>query len=172
MIRGAALFLFFATSTLDRKFALIEHEHEKPGSRVVMTRAEWNAWVADAAPPGVSGVHVDLGANRITASAHVDFLKVDRAAGDAPNWFLSKLLEGDRPVTVTVRVESGKGRVRVDVERVKVSGVAVEGRALDFLMQAYVLPSYPDAKVAQWIPLSHRMERIEIAPQTVTVVLK
>ena len=92
--------------------------------------------------------------------------------GDAPNWLLSKLLEGDRPVTVTARIESARGRVRVDVERVQISGVPVEGRTLDFLIQEYVIPAHPDAKVSQWIPLRHRMDRIEIAPQTVTVVLK
>lgn len=172
VIRTAALLFLLGTSTLDRKLALIEQEHQKPGSRVTMTRAEWNAWVADGAPVGVTHVRIDLGTNRITAFANVDFLKVDRASGDAPNWLLSRLLEGDRPVTVTARIQSGKGRVRVDVERVQISGVALEGKALDFLIQAYVLPTYPDAKVGQWIPLSHRMDRIEIDPRTVTVVLK
>jgi hypothetical protein len=172
VIRAAALLLLFATPALDRKLALIEQDRLKPGSRVVMTRAEWNQWVADEAPPGVTHTRVDLGVNRVTASANIDFLKADRATGDAPNWLLSKLLEGDRPVTVTARIESARGRVRVDVERVQISGVPVEGRTLDFLIQEYVIPAHPDAKVSQWIPLRHRMDRIEIAPQTVTVVLK
>lgn len=173
MTRAAALLLLFAgSSTLDRKLALIEQEHQKPGSRVVMTKAEWNAWVADAAPPGVTHVRLDLGTNRITGYANIDFLKVNKASGDTPNWLMSQLLSGDRPVVVTVKMQSENGRIRVDVERVQVSGVAVEGRALDFLIHSYVKPTYPDVKISQWIPLSHRMERIAIEPQTVTVVLK
>jgi hypothetical protein len=175
VIRAAALVFLLAaptTSTLDRKFALIEQDHQKPGSRVVMTRAEWSAWVAEAAPTGVTHVRIDLGMNRITASANVDFLKADRARGDAPNWLMTQLLEGDRPVTVTARIQSGNGRVRVDLERVQISGVAIEGKTLDFLIQEFVIPSYPGAKLSQWVPLAHRMDRIEIEPKTVTVVLR
>ena len=171
IVPGTLLFLF-AASTLDHKFDLIEQNRLRPGSRVVTTRAEWNAWVQDEAPAGVRRTRIDLGANRVMAYATVDFLKLHRAAGQRPNWFLSTLLEGERPVAVIARVQSGGGRARVDLERVEVSGVAVEGRALDFLVQEYVIRAYPEAKVSQWFPLSYRMDHFEIESSGVTVVIK
>ncbi len=172
MIRAAAILFLLAAPSLDRKFAQIESNRLKPGTRIVMTRAEWNAWIAGELPPGVRNAKVDLGSNRITASADIDFLKADRAAGNSPNWFLSSILQGERPVTVTVRLQSSVGRARVDVERLQVAGVAIEGRALDFLIQQYVIPNYPDARVSQWFPLRYRIDRLEIQPGVVTVVIR
>lgn len=172
VIRAAALVFLLAAPSLDHKLALIESNRLKPGARVVTTAAEWNAWVADQVPPGVTRTRIDLGENRVTASANIDFLKIDRAAGNTPNWFLASILQGDRPVTVTARIQSANGRARVDVERVQIAGVAVEGRALDFLIHEYVIPRYPQAKVSQWFPLDYRMDHFEIHPSGCTIVLR
>jgi hypothetical protein len=157
-----ALLLLLAAPTLDRKFTLIQQGHLKPGTRIVMTRDEWNAWVQDEVPEGVTKVRMELGTNRVIAAAQVDFGTLSGVS----------LLQGPRPVTVTARLQSEGGRARVDIERVQVAGVAVQGRALDFLIQQYVIPNYPDAKVAQWFPLRYHMDRIEIRPTSVTVLIK
>jgi len=75
----------------------------------------------------------------------VDFGKLRRALGYQTGWLMSKLLDGDRPVSVTARVRSAAGRATVDLERVEISGVAVDGRTLDFLIQNILLPLYPNA---------------------------
>ncbi|MCU1259380.1 MAG: hypothetical protein JWO80_2265, partial [Bryobacterales bacterium] len=66
VIRAAALVFLLAAPSLDHKLALIESNRLKPGSRVVTTAAEWNAWVADQVPRGVTRTHLDLGENRVT----------------------------------------------------------------------------------------------------------
>ncbi len=171
MNRAALFLLLFAAPTLEHKFDLIEQQRLKPGSRVVMSGAEWNAWVRSEAPPGVTRPRVEFGVNRVTAFANIDFLKLGRATGETPNRILAALLEGDRPVTVTARVQSGNGRARVDLERVQVGGAAVEGRALDFLVQEFVMRNYPEAKVNQWFALPNRMDHLEIQPAGVAVVI-
>jgi hypothetical protein len=155
------------------KFDKIAKDRLRPGSRVSITPQELNAYVQaelkEAVPEGVREPKVQLGSGRATGTALVDFEKVRRAQGNPPGWFLSKLLAGERPVTVTARIESGDGRARVDVERVEISGLPVEGRVLDWLVDHYVRSRYPAAKIGEPFALGHRMERLEVNPGGVDV---
>lgn len=158
-----------------QKFSLIEKDHLRPGSRVVLTPAELNAYarqeVAEAAPGSVRNPRLELGAGRATAHALIDFGKLRRAEGKPPGWVMAYLLDGERPVTVTARIRSANGMATVDVERVEISGVALEGRLLDFLIRNYLLPAYPDAKVGEPFRLGHRIERLDVQPSAVGVVI-
>jgi hypothetical protein len=42
---------------------------------------------------------------------------------------------------------------------------------LDFLIQNFVLPYYPDAKIGQPFELAHRIDRLEVRPGEVRVVI-
>lgn len=158
------------------KFKLIESERLQHGSRVALTAGELNAWVrqeiAEAFPDGVREPRLALANGAATGSALIDFGKVRRAQGKPPGWLMSKFLDGERPVEVTARIRSGGGRATVDVESVKVSGVTIEGRVLDFLIQNYLLPNYPDAKVGQPFELSHGIDRLDVKPAVVDVVIR
>ena len=55
-----------------------------------------------------------------------DFGKLRRAQGHPPGWLMSKLLDGERPVRVTVRIRSANGQATVDVERVEISGLQID----------------------------------------------
>ena len=85
---------------------------------------------------------------------------------------MRQLLQGEHPVTVTAQVQSGGGRATVNVQRVEVSGIVVEGRMLEYLIQNYLLPYYPEAKVGEPFELSHRIDRIDLQPARVDVILK
>lgn len=158
-----------------RKLDLIEQERVRPGSRVVLTPAELNAYarreVAEAVPAGVRDPRIELGMNSATATAWVDFAKLREAGGEPPGWLMSQLLEGERPVRVTARIRSGGGRATVDIDQVQVSGVTIEGRVLDFLIRNYFLPRVPDAKIGQPFALGHRIERISVQPAQVDVAI-
>jgi hypothetical protein len=84
---------------------------------------------------------------------------------------MKNLFAGEHPVTVTARFESANGRARVDVERVEISGVAIEGRALDFVIAQYVRPTFPDVKVNEWFPLRFGVDRFAVAPGGLTVLM-
>ena len=43
---------------------------------------------------------------------------------------------------------------------------------LDFLIQNYLLPYYPEAKIGQPFELNHRMDRLDIKPNQVAVYIK
>ncbi len=163
-------------TSAQHKFDLIESERLKPGARVTLSQRELNAYVEEelpkVAPQGVREAKVELGTGTATGSALIDFLKLQRARGNPPGWLMRQLLDGERPVTVTARIISGEGRATVDVQRVEVSGIAIEGRMLDFLIHNYLLAYYPDAKIGEPFAMSHRIDRVDVRPARVDVILK
>jgi hypothetical protein len=159
-----------------RKLESIEIGTAKPGSRVSFTQGEINAWMRDQAkmrvPQGVRNLRVELGAGRATGSVDIDFLKIQQAAGGGdPGWLIKNLFAGEHPVLVTARFQSANGKGRVDVERVEVSGVPIEGRALDFVIAQYVKPTFPDVKVNEWFALRYGVDKFALAPNSVTVFM-
>jgi len=158
-----------------RKFSLIEHDRLKPGSRVVLTPAELNAYarqeVAEVAPDGVRNPRLELGRGIATAFALIDFGKLRRAEGKPPGRILAYLLDGERPVTIIARIRSSGGTATVDVQEVQISGVTIEGPLLDFLIRNYVIEAYPSAKVGQPFALGNRIERLDVQPSAVGVVI-
>jgi hypothetical protein len=155
-----------------RKFDLIESDGLRAGSRVDLTYPELDAWVAHEAPDGVRNPRIQvISPGMATGSALIDFAKVRRAQGSEPGWLMSKLLEGERPVSVTAQVRSSGGTATVDVERVVISGVTIDGRTLDFLIQNVLQPLYPNAAIGKPFALSHRIERLSVAPAAVGVVI-
>ena len=157
------------------KFSLRGHDRLKPGSRVVLTPAELNAYarqeVAEVAPDGVRNARLDLGPGTATASALIDFGKLRRAEGKPPGRILAYLLDGERPVTITARIRSSGGTATVDVQEVQISGVTIEGRMLDFLVHSYVMQAYPSAKVGEPFALGHRIEWLDVQPSAVGVLI-
>jgi hypothetical protein len=84
---------------------------------------------------------------------------------------MSKLLDGERPVSVTARITSAHGEARVDVQRVEVSGIEIDGGTLDFLIHNFLLAMYPDAAIGRPFELGHRIDRIDVQPAAVGVVI-
>jgi len=156
-----------------RKLDLIESDRLGRGARVELTPAELNAWVEHeaAAVDGVRSPRLRLGAQAATAEAMIDFGKLRRAQGYKPGWLLSKLLDGERPVRVSVRIRSGAGQATVDPERVEISGVTIDGSTLDFLIRNFLEPEYPNAAVGRPFELGHRIDRIDVRAEAVAVFI-
>ena len=84
---------------------------------------------------------------------------------------MAKLLDGERPVRVTTRIVSANGKATVEVQKVEISGLSVDGETLDFLIRNFVLPQYPDAAVNRPFELGHRIDRLEVLPGGVNVYI-
>jgi hypothetical protein len=155
-----------------QKFDSIETGRLKPGTRVVLSYPELAAWVEKEAPRGVRNPNIRVTERDLaTGTALIDFAKLERSQGREPGWLMSKLLDGERPVSVTARIRSSAGRATVDVQRVEISGIALDGSTLDFLIQNFLLPAYPDAVIGRPFELGHRIDRIDIAPASVGVLI-
>ena len=163
--------------SIKQKFDGIEKHQFRPGSRVPIKANELNAYVQtelpNVAPPGVRSPTVELhGNNMATGRAVINFLTLRNAQGKPSNWLTKKLLEGEREVAVTAEIRSGNGQATVYPRRVEISGVPIEGSALDFLIENYLLPNYPDAKVARPFDLNYGIDRIEVLRDRADVVMQ
>ncbi|MGA2724060.1 MAG: hypothetical protein ABSG79_16825 [Bryobacteraceae bacterium] len=155
-----------------QKFDSIESGRLRAGSRLELSVRELDAYAERAVPEGVRNPRLQLVApGMATGIAMVDFGKLRRALGYQTGWLMSKLLDGDRPVSVTARIRSAGGRATVDLQRVEISGVAIDGRTLDFLIQNVLLPLYPDAVLGRPFDLGHRIEKLDVGPAAVAVFI-
>lgn len=160
-----------AVNKLDR----IESGHARPGSVIVFTPAEMNAWARGRVPQMYQGIRdpsVQLGEHTATGSAFIDFLKMRQGQGIETNSLIAKLIEGERPLKVSIALESGGGRATAKLTRLEISGIAVTGAALDFLVNEFFLHLFPDAKVNQPFELQDNIERIELRPDGVRVTMR
>lgn len=150
----------------------IEAGQLRAGTRVELSPPELNAFIAREAPEGVRNPKIQLVAPGVASgTALVDFDKLQRGQGRQPGWLMSKLLEGERPVSATARIRSAEGRATVDVERVQISGVEIDGRTLDFLIRNVVLPQYPDVMVGHPFELGYRIDKLDVKPTAVGIVI-
>jgi hypothetical protein len=173
-----AVLLFLAAddfASIQRKMDNIVYDRVKPGQRIFMSQRELDAYLrAQAvaiAPKAVRNTRVELGEGSGTASAMVNFLELNKARGGQSNWMLEKMLDGERLVKVSVHVETDHGKARVEADRVEIGGAAISGAPLNFLIENYVIPQFPNAKVDQWFPMEHHIDHFEIHPSGITVVI-
>lgn len=168
-VAGIAFSFDYYTSAR-QKVDLIESGRLRPGARIELSVGELNAFCAREAPAGIRDAKLVLESQeRVSGSAFVDFNTLRRAQGYEPGWLMSKLLDGERPVSASAIIHSGGGKVRVDVTRVSISGVEIDGKTLDFLIQNFILPFYPDAMVGRDVPMGFRIDRLQLAPAGVGV---
>jgi hypothetical protein len=57
------------------------------------------------------------------------------------------------------------------VDRVEVSGIPLSGSALDYIIDNYLHEYYPDAKIGRPFELAHNIDRLEVRPTGVQVVV-
>ncbi|HEY7388222.1 MAG TPA: hypothetical protein VH640_06920 [Bryobacteraceae bacterium] len=157
------------------KIQQIESDQLPRGSRIVFSAAELNAYVLHEVPTVTAGVRQPrlelLGQGVARGSALVDFAKLRTAEGHPPGWLLSMLLEGEHPVSVTARISSSAGQATVHVQQVEIGGISVSGGTLDFLIQHFLLPLYPDAVVDRPFALAHRIDRVDVETGRAIVVI-
>jgi hypothetical protein len=178
-LAAATLLLRAADPTLQSAQAKVDklaNNQTKPGEVVFFTPAELNAWVAakvpEEIPHGIRDSRIELGTDTASASAMVDFLKMEQSRGKATSWALGKLIEGERPLKISVRVASAGGKITVYLTRVELSGVGMEGAVLDLLIRSFFLPLYPDAKIGEPVDFDYNVDHIQIRPDGLRIVIK
>jgi hypothetical protein len=163
-------------ANVTRRLDLIDSGKAKPGAVFHFTPAELNAWVRVKAPAiihdGLREPRLQLGNGTASASARIDFIKMRHAEGIETNWLIAKLIQGEKLVTARATIQSANGRATVHILRVEIGGLAVTGAPLDFLVQNFLLPFYPDAKIDQPFDLAGNVERIVLTPAEARVYIR
>ncbi len=159
-----------------RKLDTIESRQIKRGSSVTFTPQEINAWarvkIPEIIPEGIRDERAVLGTGTATGYATVDFLKMRHAKGETTNWFISKLIQGERPLVVGVKLESGGGRCIVYLTRVEVGKAVANKTVIDLLVKSFFTPLYPDAKINEPFDLDYDIDRIDLFPSGARVTIK
>ncbi|MDX2149327.1 MAG: hypothetical protein SFV54_01230 [Bryobacteraceae bacterium] len=160
-----------------QKIDLIEEDRAPRGSRVVISESELDAYVRGEAPNvvgqgAVKSSKVQLRPRGGRIDAQVDFIRLQQNTGRKPGWLLSRLLKGEHAVSATVRMQSGKGQATIWVDEVTLNGVPIGGPLLDFLMDTFIEPKFPDVKIGEPFPLKHGVERVDIRAEAVQVQIK
>jgi hypothetical protein len=60
----------------------------------------------------------------------------------------------------------------VHLVQVEIGGLEVTGAPLDFLVQNFFLPFYPDAEIDEPFELADKVDRIEVTPAAALVYMK
>lgn len=159
-----------------QKFARIQTGRLPGGAQVDLSAPELTAWANDEArlyaPGAARDIRLQLENGVATGWMVVDFLKLRQAAtGESPGWLMKNLFAGERQVTVRAHFDSHNRRARVDVDRVEVSGVPVEGQTLTFLIDNFLRPTFPDVKVDEWFALGFHMDRFTVSPAGASVFI-
>lgn len=158
------------------KLQTIEDGHARRGSVIVFSVQEINAWarfmVPQIVPEGIRNQKVTLGTDSGSAYALMDFLKMRHANGKATSWMMTRMIEGERPVTLAIRLQSGGGQCIVDLTRLEISGVAATGSVLDFLIKTFFMPLYPNAKIGEKFEIGYNIDRIDVRPVGVRITMK
>lgn len=164
-----------ALESANAKLDKLESGQTRPGETIMLTPAEINAWVAvkvpEAIPQGIRDTHIELGTDTATASAMVDFPKIQESRGKPVGWAMA-MFQGERPLKISVRVASSGGKITVFLTRVEMSGIGVEGTALDFLIKSFFLPLYPDAKIGEPVDLEFNIDHVQIRPDALRITVK
>ena len=159
-----------------RKLDEIRSNKPKPGSVYVFTVAELNAWGREEAfalvPEGIRSPKLELGNGTASVFMYIDFLKVRKGKKLETGWLLSRLLQGERPLRVRAEISSANGHATVHLTSVMLSGVPISGSSLDFLVDTFLRPLFPDAKINQPFELHDNVDHIEVLPNEARVVIK
>jgi hypothetical protein len=119
-------------------------------------------------PQGVRNPHVDLGENSAIGSARIDFAAVRAAAsGEAPGALARLLLGGEKDVAVETVFRSSNGTVQIDPIRVSINGFEIKGFLLEWLVENYLLPLYPDAKIGKPFEIGFHVQEVQVTPSRV-----
>jgi len=182
MVALVVVFAAAAATTSDynsvkTKFSQIEKAKLRPGTRIPLSQAELNAYVQKelpvVAPAGIRNPQVTLeGNNTATGRARIDFLKLRSASGRPPGLILRTLLQGEHDLAVTATVRSGAGKATIDIKSVELEGIPISGSALDFLIENYLIPNYPEARVGRPFELKYKIDRIEVIKNSAYVVTR
>jgi hypothetical protein len=184
MKRGFALLLCFASPgaadplyrSARAKQLSITDGTLKPGATVVFSEAEVNRWaeihVPQWVPQGLTQHKVKILAGAATGTAQVDFLAMQHARGVRMNSLFERLIRGERPLALAIRLESAGGFATVHLTRLEISGVAATGAVLDFLVDNFFLTLFPEAKINRPFALDYDIEKVALLPGRVAVTRK
>ena len=165
-----------AAASAEAKFGHIEENARRnpPDQRpTVLTEREINAYLASGRvqlPTGVRSVRFTGQNGVMDAVARVDFDAIT-AKSRSPNPLLS-LFSGVHDVHAAANASASGGRGRVHINSIEIDGVTVPRVALQFFIDHYLRPKYPDVGMDSVFSLPDRIDTARIGDRQLILTQK
>lgn len=146
------------------------HPDPKP---VELTESEVNAYFAEGGvklPKGVSQVHLTSRPGVIDGHAHVNFEPI--LQGHNPNNPLYALFSGQHDIHVVAQATGANGVATLEIQTVEMDGAEVPRWALEFFVQHYVTPRYPNVGMTSTFKMPLRIDIATVESGKVRLVQK
>ncbi|HUR37133.1 MAG TPA: hypothetical protein VM009_04900 [Terriglobales bacterium] len=164
--------------SMDKKIGAVRENGAKArptAKTTVFTQDEVNAYFAERRvpkmPEGVRSVRFVLSADSVLAKARIDFDDITRSRRTSNP--LMYLFSGVHNVEVIAKTgNAGPGMVHAAVESVTIDGVSVPRMALQFFIDRFVNPKYPQVDLDQDYKLPAKMDSVVIGAGKGTVTQK
>lgn len=162
--------------SMERKVEAMQRFEENPTARgltTVMTDAEMNAWFAEGGvewSPGVSNVRIESKPAVVAGTATIDFEEVTAGRGGGNP--LMMLFSGVHDVRVVAQATAASGRGSVRVDSVYLDDVKVPRPALEFFVERFLQPKYPEASLNSRFRMPNRIDTAIVGNGEITFVQK
>ncbi len=147
---------------LEQKLAYLKSNATRPHpdpKPVEFSESEVNAYFNEGGvklPRGVSQVHLTSHPGIIDAHAHIDFEAIMQ--GRNSNNPLYSLFSGSHDLHAVAQAAGTNGVASIQVQTVELDGVAVPQWAMEFFLQHYVTPRYPNVGMISTFKLPLRIQ--------------
>ena len=156
----------------ERKLSAMDAYAANPaggGFTTTLSDPELNAYFAEGGVrwvDGVSNVRIDDESGIVNGSAQVDFDKITAKARN--NNPLLALFSGIHTVRVTAKASGAHGRGSVNVQTVTLDGMEIPRAALEFFVQKFLQPKYPEADLDAVFGMPNRVDSAVVGEHQVT----
>jgi hypothetical protein len=160
----------------DRKISAIVAFQANPAKGALtttLTDAEMNAYFAEGGikwSEGLSDVKIYDQPAVVNGSALVDFDKI--TAKNRSNSPFLALFSGVHTVRVTAQAAAIRGRASIKVQSVSLDGLEIPRAALEFFVQKYLQPKYPEADLDTVFGMPDRIDTAIVGDRQITFVQK
>ena len=147
-----------------------EHPDQTP---TVLTEEEINDYFASGKvqlPQGVKKVRLEGRSGVVNGVVNVDFDEI-RAGQKSPNPLLS-IFNGAHTVWIEADAAAVGGTGKVHVRSVSIDGIEVPRMALEFFLQKYITPKYPNVGMDSEFKLTSRIDIATVGYHKLTVTQK
>ncbi len=165
-----------AAQSAKRKIEHIESNAQKrpPDSTpTVLTADEVNAYINSGAvrlPKGVQRVRMEGAPGVVTANTVVDFDQITQGSRSMNP--LLMLFSGVHDVQIAAHAHGERRQGYVHVDRVAIDNVEVPQVALQFFIDHYIKPKYPEVGIDTRFQMPDRIDTAVVGQQKLTIVQK
>ena len=164
-----------AYTSMEKKIAILEAGPKDTSQTVNLTQDELNAFLNEGGvqlPEGLSNVKFDLRSAVVRATSEVNFDQLAGGHGGGGNPIFSALFSGTHDVEAEAQASGTNGEGTVTIQSVKLDGVQVPKSALEYLIQHYVKPKYPQAGMTTTFELPAKIDTAVVQQGQVELVQK